>query len=87
MLFFINIIYREIITVIQFNITFLQLEMQAKRLNLDGSNERTERSERSERKRKTRFNDEEDVIPEKTLVPMVVYSIIMCRLNTKCIYT
>ncbi|OWR51008.1 splicing factor 45 [Danaus plexippus] len=45
-------------------------EMQAKRLNLDGSNERTERSERSERKRKTRFNDEEDVIPEKTLVPM-----------------
>lgn len=41
-------------------------EMQAKRLNLDGS----ERGDRSERKRKSRFGDEEDVIPEKTLVPM-----------------
>lgn len=42
--------------------------MQAKRLNLDGN----ERSDRSERKRKSRFGDEEDVIPEKTLVPMVL---------------
>ncbi|XP_050348147.1 splicing factor 45 [Nymphalis io] len=41
-------------------------EMQAKRLNLDGS----ERSDRLERKRKSRFGDEEDIIPEKTLVPM-----------------
>lgn len=41
--------------------------MQAKRLNLDGS----ERSDRLERKRKSRFGDDEDVIPEKTLVPMV----------------
>ncbi|CAH2102600.1 unnamed protein product [Euphydryas editha] len=41
-------------------------EMQAKRLNLDGN----ERGDRSERKRKSRFGDEEDVVPEKTLVPM-----------------
>lgn len=41
--------------------------MQAKRLNLDGS----ERNERSERKRKSRFGDDDEVIPEKTLVPMV----------------
>lgn len=43
--------------------------MQAKRLQSDGSNDR---SDRSERKRKSRFGDEEDnVIPEKTLIPMV----------------
>ncbi|CAH0724817.1 unnamed protein product, partial [Brenthis ino] len=41
-------------------------EMQAKRLNLDGN----ERSDRLERKRKSRFGDDEDVTPEKTLVPM-----------------
>lgn len=41
--------------------------MQAKRLQLDGG----DRSDRSERKRKSRFGDEEDVIPEKTLIPMV----------------
>lgn len=42
--------------------------MQAKRLQLDGDN----RNDRSERKRKSRFGEEEDIIPEKTLVPMVV---------------
>ncbi|XP_046963559.1 splicing factor 45 [Vanessa cardui] len=41
-------------------------EMQAKRLNLDGS----ERNDRLERKRKSRFGDDEDIVPEKTLVPM-----------------
>ncbi|XP_045781016.1 splicing factor 45 [Maniola jurtina] len=41
-------------------------EMQAKRLNLDGN----ERNDRADRKRKSRFGDEEDVTPEKTLVPM-----------------
>ncbi|XP_041975447.1 splicing factor 45 [Aricia agestis] len=40
-------------------------EMQAKRLNLDGS----ERGERSERKRKSRFGDD-DAVPEKTMIPM-----------------
>ncbi|XP_060805947.1 splicing factor 45 [Amyelois transitella] len=38
-------------------------EMQAKRLQSDGS-------DRSDRKRKSRFGDEEDVTPEKTLIPM-----------------
>ncbi|KAM3967430.1 splicing factor 45 [Aphomia sociella] len=41
-------------------------EMQAKRLQLDGN----DRSERSDRKRKSRFGDDEDTIPEKTLIPM-----------------
>lgn len=41
-------------------------EIQAKRLQLDGDN----RGDRSERKRKSRFGDDEDTIPEKTLVPM-----------------
>ncbi|KAJ0182566.1 hypothetical protein K1T71_001935 [Dendrolimus kikuchii] len=41
-------------------------EMQAKRLNLDP----VDRPERSERKRKSRFGDDEDTVPEKTLVPM-----------------
>ncbi|XP_026319952.1 splicing factor 45 [Hyposmocoma kahamanoa] len=41
-------------------------EMQAKRLQLDGP----DRSDRSERKRKSRFGDEEDIIPEKTLIAM-----------------
>ncbi|XP_052740088.1 splicing factor 45 isoform X2 [Bicyclus anynana] len=41
-------------------------EMQAKRLNLDG----TDRGDRSERKRKSRFGEEEDVPQEKTLVAM-----------------
>lgn len=41
--------------------------MQAKRLNLDGS----DRNERSERKRKSRFGDDDELIPEKTLLPMV----------------
>ncbi|XP_049878039.1 splicing factor 45 [Pectinophora gossypiella] len=41
-------------------------EMQAKRLQLDG----TDRSDRSERKRKSRFGDDEDITPEKTLIPM-----------------
>ncbi|KAJ2947830.1 hypothetical protein O0L34_g9617 [Tuta absoluta] len=37
-------------------------EMTAKRLQLDG--------DRPDRKRKSRFGDDEDIIPEKTLVPM-----------------
>ncbi|KAG6457718.1 hypothetical protein O3G_MSEX010464 [Manduca sexta] len=41
-------------------------EIQAKRLQLDGA----DRNDRSERKRKSRFGDDEDTIPEKTLVPM-----------------
>ncbi|XP_075971956.1 splicing factor 45 [Anticarsia gemmatalis] len=41
-------------------------EIQAKRLQLDGDN----RNDRSERKHKSRFGDDEDTIPEKTLVPM-----------------
>ncbi|XP_028156023.1 splicing factor 45 [Ostrinia furnacalis] len=41
-------------------------EMQAKRLQLDGG----DRTERTERKRKSRFGDDDDVIPEKTLIPM-----------------
>ncbi|CAB3239929.1 unnamed protein product [Arctia plantaginis] len=41
-------------------------EIQAKRLQLDGD----PRNDRSERKRKSRFGDDEDIIPEKTLVPM-----------------
>lgn len=41
--------------------------MQAKRLQLDGP----DRNDRSERKRKSRFGDEEDIIPEKTLIAMV----------------
>ncbi|XP_068626450.1 splicing factor 45 isoform X2 [Battus philenor] len=40
-------------------------EMQAKRLQLDGG----DRNERLERKRKSRFGDEDDTIPEKTLIP------------------
>ncbi|KAG7310725.1 hypothetical protein JYU34_003532 [Plutella xylostella] len=42
-------------------------EIQAKRLNTDGG----DRTDRSERKRKSRFgDDDEDIIPEKTLVAM-----------------
>ncbi|GBP39790.1 Splicing factor 45 [Eumeta japonica] len=41
-------------------------EMQVKRLQLDGS----DRSDRSERKRKSRFGDDDDTVPEKTLIPM-----------------
>ncbi|XP_073957736.1 splicing factor 45 [Choristoneura fumiferana] len=41
-------------------------ELQAKRLQLDGG----ERGDRADRKRKSRFGDEEDIIPEKTLIPM-----------------
>lgn len=41
-------------------------ELQAKKLQLDG-----DRGERSERKRKSRFGDDEDTVPEKTLVPIV----------------
>ncbi|CAG9796652.1 unnamed protein product [Diatraea saccharalis] len=41
-------------------------EMQAKRLQLDSG----DRNERSERKRKSRFGDEDEIIPEKTLIPM-----------------
>ncbi|XP_053610482.1 splicing factor 45 [Plodia interpunctella] len=41
-------------------------EMQAKRLQSDGN----DRSDRSDRKRKSRFGDDEDTIPEKTLIPM-----------------
>ncbi|CAH2050331.1 unnamed protein product, partial [Iphiclides podalirius] len=41
-------------------------ELQAKRLQLDGG----DRSDRSDRKRKSRFGDDEDTIPEKTLIPM-----------------
>lgn len=44
--------------------------MQAKRLQLDGP----DRSDRLERKRKSRFGDEDDIIPEKTLVAMVSLS-------------
>ncbi|XP_026731368.1 splicing factor 45-like [Trichoplusia ni] len=40
-------------------------ELQAKKLQLDG-----DRGERSERKRKSRFGDDEDTVPEKTLVPI-----------------
>ncbi|CAH0695163.1 unnamed protein product [Spodoptera exigua] len=40
-------------------------EIQAKRLQSDG-----DRGDRSERKRKSRFGDEEEIIPEKTLVAM-----------------
>lgn len=44
--------------------------MQAKRLQLDGG----DRSDRSERKRKSRFgDDDDDAIPEKTLIPMVIF--------------
>lgn len=45
-------------------------EIQAKRLQLDG-----DRGDRIERKRKSRFGDDEDTIPEKTLVPMVNISL------------
>lgn len=41
-------------------------EMQAKRLQLNGS----DRNERADRKRKSRFGEDEEVIPEKTMVPM-----------------
>ncbi|XP_063395209.1 splicing factor 45 [Cydia fagiglandana] len=41
-------------------------ELQAKRLQLDGG----DRADRSDRKRKSRFGDEDDIIPEKTLIPM-----------------
>ncbi|CAK1601959.1 unnamed protein product [Parnassius mnemosyne] len=41
-------------------------ELLAKRLQLDGG----DRNERSERKRKSRFGDDEPIIPEKTLIPM-----------------
>ncbi|XP_063357577.1 splicing factor 45 [Cydia amplana] len=41
-------------------------ELQAKRLQLDGG----DRTDRSDRKRKSRFGDEDDIIPEKTLIPM-----------------
>ncbi|XP_061708786.1 splicing factor 45 [Cydia pomonella] len=41
-------------------------ELQAKRLQLDGG----DRGDRSDRKRKSRFGDEDDIIPEKTLIPM-----------------
>ncbi|XP_050666279.1 splicing factor 45 [Leptidea sinapis] len=41
-------------------------EMQAKRLQLDGN----DRTDRTERKRKSRFADDDEVIPEKTLIPM-----------------
>ncbi|KPI94827.1 PREDICTED: splicing factor 45 [Papilio xuthus] len=41
-------------------------EMQNKRLQLDGS----DRIDRTDRKRKSRFGDDEDTIPEKTLIPM-----------------
>lgn len=40
-------------------------EIQSKRLQLDG-----DRGDRSERKRKSRFGDDEEIIPEKTLVAM-----------------
>ncbi|XP_045494990.1 splicing factor 45 isoform X2 [Colias croceus] len=40
-------------------------DMQAKRLQTDGGDR-----DRSDRKRKSRFGDEEDAIPEKTLIPM-----------------
>lgn len=52
-------------------------EMQAKRLQLDGG----DRSERSERKRKSRFGDEDDIIPEKTLIPMVIIVFFVTDLN------
>ncbi|KPJ16711.1 Splicing factor 45 [Papilio machaon] len=41
-------------------------EMQNKRLQLDGG----DRTDRTDRKRKSRFGDDEDTIPEKTLIPM-----------------
>lgn len=47
-----------------------------KRLQLDGDT----RNDRSERKRKSRFGDEEDIIPEKTLVPMVCLTRNMCAM-------
>lgn len=54
-------------------------ELQAKRLQLDGG----ERGDRADRKRKSRFGDEEDIIPEKTLIPMVIDEILIkiCFLN------
>lgn len=48
--------------------------MQAKRLQLDGP----DRNDRLERKRKSRFGDEEDFIPEKTLVAMVSFEFFLC---------
>lgn len=42
-------------------------EIQNKRLQLDGG----DRIDRPDRKRKSRFGDDEETIPEKTLIPMV----------------
>lgn len=55
------------VTINYYNEKFNILELQSKRLQLDGG----DRGDRSDRKRKSRFGDDDDTIPEKTLVPMV----------------